>query len=89
MIREEIIVGDCIEGMKQRQDQKFNLIIADPPYNLKKDFGVWKEDERRADWKAWSREWLEAAYNLLSSHIASLGLGSAEKSARSLDAAMV
>lgn len=57
---------DCITGMQSLDKGKFNLIIADPPYNLSKDFGVWKEDEKRSEWKGWSREWLKAAYDCLS-----------------------
>ena len=66
MLEARINVGDCIEGMKRLEEGRFNLIIADPPYNLNKDFGVWKEDERRAEWKQWSREWLTAARRVLS-----------------------
>ena len=62
----QIHVGDCIEGMNGLDERQFNLIIADPPYNLGKDFGMWKEDEHRAEWKDWSREWLRAAYRVLS-----------------------
>ena len=60
-----IHVGDCIEGMRGLKKGSFNLIIADPPYNLDKDFGVWKETEKKAEWKEWSREWLEVAYDAL------------------------
>lgn len=63
---ERIITGDCIDGMGTLADSSINLIIADPPYNLNKDFGIWKEDDRRADWKEWSHRWLAAAYRVLS-----------------------
>lgn len=66
MIEERIIEGDCIEGMKSLKAGAYNLIVADPPYNLSKDFGIWKEDEKRGEWKEWSREWLAEAHRLLS-----------------------
>ena len=66
MTEEKIIVGDCIEGMNAMPADRFNLIIADPPYNLNKDFGIWKECEKRGEWKEWAREWLSAAYRVLS-----------------------
>ena len=66
MTEELIHIGDCIEGMSRLKESSFNLIIADPPYNLSKDFGIWKEDEKRAEWKGWSREWLKAAHRVLS-----------------------
>ncbi|MCA1947870.1 MAG: site-specific DNA-methyltransferase [Armatimonadetes bacterium] len=66
MAREEIVLGDCIEGMKQLPAGSFNLIVADPPYNLNKDFGPWKETERKAEWREWTRNWLKEANRLLS-----------------------
>ena len=65
-MRQEIIIGDCIEGMRTLEDGAFNLIIADPPYNLNKDFGHWKEAEKRTEWKTWMQEWLHEALRLLS-----------------------
>ncbi len=29
---------DCLEGMKQLEDDSIDLIVTDPPYNLNKDF---------------------------------------------------
>ncbi|MEI4481174.1 MULTISPECIES: DNA-methyltransferase [unclassified Phyllobacterium] len=46
--------------------QQFNLIVADPPYNLSKDFGEWKEIDRREEWHSWTKLWLQEAYRLLS-----------------------
>ena len=62
----QIVLGDCIEGMKRLEEGAFNLIIADPPYNLDKDFGLWKESEQRSKWKSWTSEWLSGALRVLS-----------------------
>ena len=61
-----LVEGDCIEGMKRLESDSFNLIIADPPYNLNKDFGAWKEKEKKDTWRAWTWEWLTQAERLLS-----------------------
>lgn len=66
MSNSEIIQGDCVEGMEALRGRTFNLVIADPPYNLNKDFGPWKETEKKAEWRNWTRRWLEAAHQLLS-----------------------
>ena len=66
-MKDQIVVGDCIEGMRNLDDESFNLIIADPPYNLNKDFGVWKESEKRLVWADWTRAWLQEAQRVLSS----------------------
>ena len=63
---ELLTVGDCIEGMNALDEGSVNLIIADPPYNLNKDFGIWKESDMRPTWKQWSRQWLSVAHRVLS-----------------------
>lgn len=60
-----IFCRDCIAGMKELPDASFNLIIADPPYNLKKDFGNWKETEHEDNWLDWSKEWIDECKRLL------------------------
>ncbi len=42
-LRDRILTGDCIQHMQALPDDCATLIIADPPYNLDKDFGHWKE----------------------------------------------
>lgn len=66
MSESRIIHGDCIQGMGKLDTGSFNLIVADPPYNLNKDFGPWKETDRKAEWRDWTRAWLEEASRLLS-----------------------
>jgi len=61
-----IIHGDCIEGMQRLEAGAYNLIVADPPYNLNKDFGQWNEKDRKAEWHEWTRACLTEAKRLLS-----------------------
>lgn len=61
-----IHTGNCIERMAEMPERSFNLIIADPPYNLNKDFGIWKEKEHMGEWKEWTYDWLKEAFRLLS-----------------------
>jgi site-specific DNA-methyltransferase (adenine-specific)/adenine-specific DNA-methyltransferase len=56
---------DCIMGMGKLPKECAHLIIADPPYNLNKDFGVWKEKKRRNEWLPWSRKWLDEINRIL------------------------
>ena len=65
-MNKKIILGDCIQGMKSLETGIYNLIIADPPYNLNKDFGPWKESDHRLEWKEWTREWLTECLRVLS-----------------------
>lgn len=57
--------GDCIAGMSNLPAGCASLIIADPPYNIGKDFGEWKENEQKDRWLSWSHEWLREAHHAL------------------------
>ncbi|MFA5374517.1 MAG: site-specific DNA-methyltransferase [Dehalococcoidia bacterium] len=50
---------DCIVGMQRLPAECASLVIADPPYNLNKDFGTWNENERREEWLPWSKQWID------------------------------
>lgn len=63
-----IINIDCIEGMKSLPSESIPLIIADPPYNLNKDFGIWKETHNKEKWFPWSKEWLTEARRVLTNN---------------------
>lgn len=57
----KIYHGDCIELIKNIPDNSATLIVADPPYNLNKNFGnssdKWANVE---DWVNWSKSWIDA-----------------------------
>jgi len=64
-MRDSIILGDCIEGMRRLPDAFADLIVADPPYNLDKDFGAWKETEQKDQWLPWSKKWLAECHRIM------------------------
>ena len=56
-----IYLEDCITFLMQDMDnESVDLIIADPPYNLKKNFGNksdhWNDVE---SWLDWSKQWID------------------------------
>ena len=57
---------DCIAFMHEMPAESVDLVIADPPYNLKKDFGnksdVWENVE---DWLTWSKQWIDECVRIL------------------------
>lgn len=65
IISNQIILGDCISNMRNLPDCSVDVVVADPPYNIGKDFGVWKETEREKDWLRWTKEWLTEANRVL------------------------
>ena len=56
-IRNRIVCGDTFEIVKKLPEQSVDLLFADPPYNLTKDFG--KENFRRSSLDEYER-WLES-----------------------------
>jgi DNA modification methylase len=62
----KIYQQDCVSFMKELESESIDLIIADPPYNLKKDFGN-KSDHWHSvqDWLNWSKEWIDESIRLL------------------------
>lgn len=63
--RGRIVPGDCVAGLRSLPAQCADLIVADPPYNLEKDFGIWNEKERKKEWLPWCREWLTQCERVL------------------------
>lgn len=61
-----IYLQDCVSFMRELEDESVDLVIADPPYNLKKDFGNgsdhWETVEK---WLTWSKEWIDQSIRIL------------------------
>jgi DNA modification methylase len=62
----KIYLEDCIDFMKHLDDETVDLIIADPPYNLKKNFGnksdYWDDVH---SWLEWSKKWIDECIRIL------------------------
>lgn len=48
---DKILVGDCIDVMKQIPDGSIDLIVTSPPYNLKNSTGNGMKDGRGGKWQ--------------------------------------
>lgn len=64
-IRNEIICGDCITKMRGLPSNTIDLAFADPPYNLKKDYGVYADSNSPTDYLNWTEKWLSEVIRLL------------------------
>ncbi len=66
MIRSDYLPhGDTVEIMRTLPDGCANVIIADPPYNIGKDFGAGTFLKDHETWMDWTRTWLTEARRLL------------------------
>ncbi|MDR0803738.1 MAG: site-specific DNA-methyltransferase [Rickettsiales bacterium] len=60
-----IILQDCVAGMKELPDAFADIIIADPPYNIGKDFGNDSDKRNNADYIEWVKSWLGECIRIL------------------------
>lgn len=60
------ILGDCLEVLKSMKNNSVNLIFADAPYNIGKDFGnnsdKWESVQAYVDW---CKEWIDECLRVL------------------------
>jgi len=66
-IKNKVICGDAIALLKKLPERSFDLLFADPPYNLTKAFG--KEEFREVssdDYERWLDSWIKLCVPLLS-----------------------
>jgi site-specific DNA-methyltransferase (adenine-specific) len=58
--------GDCLRLLESVPDEAVDLIFADPPFNLGKDYGPGITDQMKVDeYLRWSREWLAECVRVL------------------------
>ena len=60
------ILGDCISVLKRIKDRSINLIFADAPYNIGKDFGNNQDKWNSIDsYILWCKEWIDECMRVL------------------------
>src|SRR5512138_796271 len=60
-----LICGDATQEMSRLPDACVDLLIADPPYNLGKDYGNNLDRKAWHEYEAFTRSWLAQAVRLL------------------------
>ena len=54
----KIIHGDCIEVMQEIPSDSIDVTFADPPFNLKKKYGTYKDEKETDDYLNWCKQWI-------------------------------
>lgn len=60
-----LICGDAIEEMKKLPASSADLVIADPPYNLGKDYGNNQDMKVWREYESFTKNWLDEAIRLM------------------------
>ena len=62
----QIILGDSLEVLKNLDSSMtFDIVIADPPYNIGKNFGNNQDNLSLKNYTQWSCQWIELCLNRL------------------------
>lgn len=62
---DQVFNEDALLGMQKLPNNSIDLIIADPPYNLGKDYGNNSDKQQTAEFLLWTEQWLEIAISKL------------------------
>lgn len=63
--RNKIILGDAIAELKKLPNESCDIIIADPPYNIGKDFGNNFDKRELHEYVAWCMEWINECIRVM------------------------
>lgn len=59
-------LGDSLELLKKMNDKSVNLIFADPPYNIGKDFGEVRDKwDSKEEYIEWCKQWIDECFRIL------------------------
>ncbi len=64
----KIIHGDALTELKKLPSESIDLIFADPPYNIGKDFDGMVESWDEASFLAWLYECIDECHRVLKTH---------------------
>ena len=65
MERNKIHMLDCVEGMKNIEDNSATVVIADPPYGINKDFGNESDKLPFKEYLEWCDTWISECLRIL------------------------
>lgn len=51
----DLLLNDCIPQMKAMEDNSVDIVFTDPPYNVGKDYGGYKDDRSPVEYERWMR----------------------------------
>jgi site-specific DNA-methyltransferase (adenine-specific) len=64
-LRQEVLHGDSLSILPTLEDNSAQIIIADPPYNIGKDFGNDSDKQPMDEYLAWTEKWMAECFRVL------------------------
>jgi site-specific DNA-methyltransferase (adenine-specific) len=64
-LKQEILHGDSLLILPTLKDNSAQIIIADPPYNIGKDFGNKSDKQPMEEYLKWSEKWIKECLRIL------------------------
>lgn len=64
-LQQEIRLGDAIQILPTLPSESAQIVIADPPYNIGKDFGNDSDKQPMDDYLAWCETWIKESLRIL------------------------
>jgi len=61
----KIHAGDCLELLKQMEDNSVDVIVSSPPYNVNIGYDVYKDDMPMDSYLKWCKEWISESFRVL------------------------
>lgn len=61
----QVIQGNCIDELKSINDCSIDLIVADPPYNVGKDYGNGSDKQQFDNYISFTKQWLRECHRVL------------------------
>jgi site-specific DNA-methyltransferase (adenine-specific) len=65
VLRQEVIHGDALTILPTLAENSAQIIIADPPYNIGKDFGNDSDKQPMDEYLKWSEKWIKECIRIL------------------------
>ena len=62
---QKVIEGDMLKVLPTLKDNSAQIILADPPYNIGKDFGNKSDKQPIEEYLKWSKEWITECIRIL------------------------
>ena len=64
-LRQDVLHGDTINILPTLEDDSAQIIIADPPYNIGKDFGNESDKQPMDEYLLWCEQWIKECIRIL------------------------